>query len=503
MLRAFKIPPLVLFASVISIALAQLAEGTDLYFMAMMALTLLCIGAVYNMLEGLSTLSGMAFAAMGLRWVVISQIAKIAVLQPADKYLDNPGLTVSVYAVFFVSLVVGVYFYRNTHVRLPAVWEPRSSTHTIILYAVALPVGIVGEIIFNIYNNAYSNAESTTQYNSSRSIGLALAAFVLFSLVLAVDRRIRKTNGRHSFGLTAFVPWAFATFAGFINTQRELILEPTVLYFLACYFRRYRFRTRHFLALGCILAAFNFFISPLELYTRAAIRGERLQDRIYTSVHTLMTARWDQLQAAAEAAPLLNTDEGSDYYNLPGTKVLGRLSEIRMDSNLIAACATQHYGFTAIRIDLLEDIPRFLDKKKPDYGSADYLGRVAGVTGDLEVHSEPSFTMVSDSFGAFSWMGVVLVPLIVLPLTFRLYESMFDISRPWGTVALVSSVMLMPEGGVGRLVAIMLIRLPLYLIIASWTTGLITSLIPTRGDSAPAIRSVSPLPSEPEASPAD
>jgi hypothetical protein len=502
-LRAFKIPTLVLFPAVIAIAVAQIAEGTSLAYTAMMAVTLFCIGVVYNMLDGASTLSGITFAAMALRWVVISQIAKICLLQPADKYLDHPVLTAGVYAVFFVSLVAGVYFYRNVHVRLPQVWEPTTSSRMLILYWIALPVGIIGEIIYNIYNVVYSSNQNTPEFNSSRSIGLALTGFLLFSLVLALDRRIRDTDGRHSFGVAVFIPWAFASLAGFINTQREILLEPTLLYFLACYIRGYRFRVRHFVALASVGLAFNFFISPLELYTREAIRGANLRDRIYTSFHILMNARWDQIREAAAAAPLLNTDEGADYYNLPGTRVLGRLSEIRMDSNLIAACVTYHYGFAAMRIDLLEDIPRFLDKKKPDYDSADFLGRVSGVTGDLVTHSEPAFSMVSDSYGAFSWLGTVIFPLIVLPLTFRVWESMFDISRPWGTVALTSCVIFMAEGGVGRLVGSMLIRLPIYLFLASWTIGIVTSVIPTQGESKKSGATVLPSRGEPETAPAD
>jgi hypothetical protein len=502
-LRAYKIPTLVLFPAVIAIAVAQIAEGTSLAYTALMAVTLFCTGVIYNMLEGASTLSGITFAGMSLRWVIIGQIAKICLLQPADKYLERPVLTACVYAVFFVSLVAGVYFYRNVHVRLPQVWEPKTSSRMLILYWIALPVGIVGEVIFNIYNVAYSSSQTTAQYNSSRSIGLALTAFLLFSLVLAVDRRIRNTDGRHSFGVLAFIPWVFAGLAGFINTRRELVIEPTMLYFLACYMRSYRFRARHWIALVLAGAAFNLFISPLEIYTRAAIRGASLRDRIYTSFTILRNARWDQIQAASAAAPLLSTDEGADYYNLPGTKVLSRLSEIRMDSNLIAACSTYHYGFAAIRIDLLEDIPRFLYKKKPDYDSGDFLGRVAGVTGDLATHSDPNFSMVSDSFGAFSWIGAVIVPLIVLPLTFRLWESMFDISRPWGTVALTSCVMLMPEGGVGRLVGTILIRLPVFLFLASWIIGIATSVIPTQAEIKRSRATVLPPDSEPKASPAD
>lgn len=503
MLRAYKIPPLLILTVVLGIALAQVCEGTDLYFAALMSVTLLCIGVIYNMLEGLSTLSGITFAVITLRWVVISQIAKVVVLQPADKYLDNPDLTASVYAVFFLCLVAGVFFYRHLHVRLPAVWEPQTSARAMVLYAIALPVGIVGEVVFNIYNVVYDTSQGNAQYNNSRSIGLALTAFLLFALVLAVDQRIRRTDGKHSFGFAAFIPWAFVMLFGFINTQREVVVEPTALYLVTCYFRRYRFHTRHIVAIILFAGAFNFFVSPLELYTRNIIRGANFRDRIYLAFHTLETVQWSQVRAAAAAAPLLNNDEGADYYELPGTKVLSRLSEIRMDSNLIDACSNYHYGFQAIKIDLLEDIPRFLDKKKPDYDSSDFLGRVAGVTGDLAVHSQPAFTMVSDSFGAFSWFGVVTIPLVVLPFTFRLYESMFDISRPWGTVALLTCIMLMAEGGVGRLVAVLMLRMPIYLLLASWTVGFLTSIIPTQGESRRS-RPVGPsLPLAPEAAPAD
>lgn len=503
MLRAYKIPPLLIFTAVLGIAFAQLCEGTDLYFAAMMALTLLCIGFTYNLLEGLSTLSGITFATMTLRWVVISQIAKICVLQPADRFLDAPELTVSVYGVFFLCLLLGVFFYRHVHVRLPPIWEPQSSSRAMILYAIALPVGIVGEVIFNVYNIVYSDAKSTSDYNNSRSIGLALTGFLLFALVLAIDRRIRRTNGRHSFGIAAFIPWVAVMLFGFINTQRQTVVEPTALYFVACYFRRYRFRARHIVAAICFAILFDAFISPLELYTRTIIRGANFTNRIYLAFHTLENASWGEIEAAAAASSLLHNQEGSDYYELPGTRVLNRLSEIRMDSNLIAATASYHYGFESIKIDLLEDIPRVLDKHKPDYDSADFLGRVAGVTGDLVTHSSPAFTMVSDSFGSFGWFGVVVIALIVLPLTFRVYESMFDISRPWGTVALLTCVMWMPEGGAGRLVATLLLRSPLYLFLASWMVGILTSFIPTQGESTRSPRIEPSLPFEPGAAPAD
>ncbi len=155
-----------------------------------------------------------------------------------------------------------------------------------------------------------------------------------------------------------------------------------------------------------------------------------------------------------------------------------------MDSNLIAACADYHYGFEALKQDLLLQIPHFVDKNKPDYDSADFLGRVSGVSNNLQGNTEPAFTLVGDSFGAFGWLGVIAVALIAMPLTFRVYESMFDMTRPWGTVAMVTLVIMLPEGGLGRLVAVLLLRTTIYLLVASYVTAMLVRMIPVRGDSA-------------------
>ncbi len=263
-LPAFKISPLLLFATVTTVAIGQLVCGTGLYYTAMMAVTLFSIGIAYNMLGGISTMTGLAFALLALRLVVISQIAKILVFQSAEKYMVNPTLTVSVYAVFFATTVVGVFIYQGVRVPLPHPKEPGSSAQSMILYAVALPLGIIGTIIFNLNNVTYSYKQAT-EYNKAHSIGLAMSELLLFSIVVAIDHRIRKTGGRHSFSFAVFIPWLVGTLSGVINTQREAILAPTIVYFISCYFRGYLPRRRHYVAgvFGLL------FVCPCYLAVRA------------------------------------------------------------------------------------------------------------------------------------------------------------------------------------------------------------------------------------------
>ncbi len=179
------------------------------------------------------------------------------------------------------------------------------------------------------------------------------------------------------------------------------------------------------------------------------------------------------------------SEQLDEYYDRPGTYVLSRLSLIRADSNLIAACASGfHYGFTAIKIDILRVTPRFIYRNKPDHGSGYYMAGIVGYAGEAEIETFWNFSSISDSFGAFSWVGVVLFPLIVLPAIFIVYESMFDMSRPWGTVALGMGLLHIWGASMVSMLLI-LFKDPLSLIFLSWLvvgmTGPLTALGGDRG----------------------
>ncbi len=481
-LRAFKIPPTVLLTTVLLLAIGELVCGTSVQFVLMMVVTLLSIGLTYNMLGGLGSLSGLVFASLALRWVVISQFAKVLLLQAADSHMEVPVLTATVYAVFFISLATGVFLFGRVRLKLPRPIEPTTASDSTILYLIALPAGLAGVILFNISNVVYSNGVDTnTQFNSYHSLGVALELMLSFALVIAVDARIRKTGGRHSFGIAAFLPFAVMVLSGFINTVRSGFANPILFYLITCYFRGYRFRLRHFVGACCSVLLFIAFLSPLELYSRGVVAGLGMEERIYQSFYVLRTADWSQIRAATETSGLSSQDE--DYYGLDWTVVLSRVSRIRMDSNLVAAGARSHYGFSAIKTDLLVQVPHFLYRNKPEYGSADFLGRFSGVSADVAGNTEPAFTMVADSFAAFGWLGVVVTALVVVPLTFTVYESMFDMTKPWGTVALLSCAVGMGEGGLGVLLATALIRIPVELLLASYLLRLVTRFIPVRADT--------------------
>lgn len=492
MIRAFKLSPFVICTTVSLLVIGELASGTSLYFAAMMAIAMLSIGIAYNLLGGLATFGGMMFTSFALRTIVISQFAKVLLFEAADKNLEVPQLTISIFAVFYLSALVGIFLFGNMRFRLPKPMEPTSSAHSRGVYLVSLVVGLTATTAFEISTQAYGGG---TQYGGERSVGLAFAPLLLFSLVIAVDAHIRNTNGRHSFDLAAFIPWAAATLFGFIDTVRGTMLMPTIAYFAICYLRGYRFKKRHFATLGVVFLAFNYFIGPLELFTRNYSFGQPFNQRVYLAFHILATHHNPvELRNAAQQAA--ESGEGAvreQYYSRPGTYQLSRFSLIRADSTLISACSNGfHYGFTAINITLLQNIPAFLYKNKPrDVAGEDYLARVSGLGGDNPGVLHPAISAVADSYGAFGWMGVILVPFLFFPLTFIVYESMFDMQKPWGTVAFAIGVLGFGEVMVMRFVGI-IVRLPLLLVLLSFLVGGLVKMVPMRGDREVGLRAKSP-----------
>ena len=134
MLRSYKISPLSLIAVISCLMVGEIASGTSIYFVTMMAVAMLSIGLTYNLLGGLSTLSGMIFAMFALRTIVISQIAKVLLFEAADKNLEAPELTIYIYAMFYLSAFVGVLFLGKIRLRLPKPMEPTTIDQENIIY---------------------------------------------------------------------------------------------------------------------------------------------------------------------------------------------------------------------------------------------------------------------------------------------------------------------------------------------------------------------------------
>lgn len=474
----FTLSPLSLLCLVCFLFIGELVSGTDFYFASMAALAVLCACITYNLLGGLGSISGIAFTSFALNTLVISQVGKVLSLEPADKKLLVPQLTITVYAVYYFSLMVGTFLYAWVRLPLPRPVEQVTPAQSRYLYAASLVGGVVGTISFTVLNASGAAAQESFAHGVSRALALLLP----FALVLAVDGRIRSSGGRHCFGWAALWPTLVLMFVGFIGAGRSEFVEPLLIVLITGYLRGYHFRRRHYVGAIASIVVFFVFVSPFFLYSRGWRGAITIKEQTAVMVRILESApaQWQTIKNTVKVG-MTENDRTVSYFS--GGVTLNRLALIGPDSTLINACSHGfHYGFTALRLDFLAGVPRVLYKNKPDIGSNEYLGHLDGQEGDQFVTTNSTITPVGDSYGAFSWLGVVLFPLLVVPAIFVIYESMFDMSRPWGTVATVSLLFGLVGGSMGELIVGTMIREPIYILVISWGAAWCLRMIPMSGD---------------------
>ncbi len=475
MLSPHKIPSVALLSVVLLLSVGELVAGTSASFVAMMAVAMICIGITYNMLGGVSTISGIFFSAYALVTLVISQFAKVLLFEASDKDLEAPQLTIAIYMVFYLCVLVGIFLFGRIRLNLPKPLETETRSQIGLLYAVSVSVGLLAS------SGVLQGA--STQHSADRNFMLGFANLLLFSIVLAVVSRVRDSEGQHSFDLKVFFPWVVYMVLGFLGTSRSGIVIPNFLYFVTAYVSGYRFQRKHYIAAVLAIVALVVVISPVEMYLRQFREESSFRERNSVILqHFVTLPDWSTVKQASEVANQSAGDLGASYYDRPGTYVLSRVSMIRVDSVMISTCsAGYHYGFTGLKTDILMQVPYFLYKNKPESNSAGFLGHVTGVTSDDIENGYVSYSAISDSYGAFGWWGVVIFGLLAFPLIFIMYESMFDMSRPWGIIAmglLVSKGVGSSMGGLVELVT----RTPLEILFLSYLVVGIVRMIPGKAD---------------------
>jgi hypothetical protein len=76
-------------------------------------------------------------------------------------------------------------------------------------------------------------------------------------------------------------------------------------------------------------------------------------------------------------------------------------------------------------------------------------------------------------------------------MAFIVYESIFDFSRPWGTVALGMLLLTFSETSFSGLL-LLILRTPVYLVLLSYLVVGLVKMVPIRGDKATGLRPGSP-----------
>jgi cell division protein FtsW (lipid II flippase) len=262
--KQYKLSPFILVIAIAFLAIGEALAGTSVYFVAMMASTMLCIGITYNILGGLGSIGGIAFSIFALNTFVISQFAKVILFESAIQNLEAPQLTITVYLLFYFSVMVGTFVFGRARLPLPKALEPSTDKQMNLMYLFSLVVGTLATFIFAGGELLTGGGDEGT----SHSFAVGFQGLLLFAVVLAVQSRLRRSNGLHSVDMKVLIPWIVLIVFGLLNTERAGVIRPAFAYALTCHLNGFEFKRKHYIWAVAGIVAFVTIISPYFIYER-------------------------------------------------------------------------------------------------------------------------------------------------------------------------------------------------------------------------------------------
>jgi hypothetical protein len=394
----------------------QVLSGTDPVFAILIFLFTVIAGVAFNVAGGLTTTAGVGLTMLALKIVLISQVAKVVFWQPADSYLELPLTTAAVLVVGIASLLLGLILagdvrrYRGV---LPTFDDPRS------LLIAAVVSGLIGGLC-NLYVFVSGVDSGVGEIKTGGGLGIArqLMLCTPLSVIFATAHTIVRSGRTRSISPLVVAMLVAALAIALTAGTKQGVFEPILYYVLACIAWRFPLRRTHFMVLVGSLAFALFVAWPVmqtfKFVAPTASFGERVE--LARNALENMSSVSDFKEAKEGIEDVIASDRylRFSYY---GRYIgwLDRFSLIEQDDELILATHQQgETGWETIIHAFRSLVPSFIDPDKPKYNTAGFLGKRIDAVGDDDENTQIAFGIVAESFCAFSWLGVLVLPAVLM-----------------------------------------------------------------------------------------
>lgn len=411
-----------LIAGASALFLLQVASGTSQFFAELIFLFIVLSGVTVNALGGLNTLTGLCVAALSLKVVVISQITKVFLWEPADARLDVPIETAGVLVVGMVALCFAALLTSLIRFRKPLLVTEinRDSLRdlSIILTAIGFVVTL-GTILLG--GGEEGGLRVGGIVGILRQFGFCLG----FSIGVGTVYTIVASNGGRCFSLFNGIPFCVSFLYGVLYASKQGMLEPFLYVALAAAAFRYAIRPMHILLAISFLVFAAMILFPFGQSARNAVRGYGLADTIkesglFMKEHFGSVEGFQQMLAADVDAP--PEQDFFNYYEKP-LGMLERMSLIKMVDLLTAASIEQgDSGWDNVTHGFKMMVPRFLYPAKPVWNTGQVLAHKVGMLADDDESTQVSFGFIADAFSAFGWWGAAIIPFVIGVGFFTVYK---------------------------------------------------------------------------------
>ena len=436
-------PPLYWLGAALLLLVLQLLSGTGPVYALLVFALLFATYTGVRWAGGLNTLFGLMIFYLLLQHVLIAQIAKVIFWEPADSTLRRPIETMGVYAVGMASLAIGVRLANRFRFRKQPLLlaETRPSR----LFWLSLLCTIFSTALMLAIRTVGASAETGGAVQGG-ILGPLKQLSLLGPLAIASGTAylIKSSGGRRSFGLLVGIPIVVQTAIAVVNTAREYIVVPTLIYIVTCIAFRYRFRPKHYAVflIGGFVA--NYIIFPYALTARH-LHSSSFEKDVSQAGGMLADLLQDPFkyrdQVDQHEAIKSRAESQFDYYR-HGSPTLYRYTIIMYVDGIVDATLSRgETEWTTITPGFLASLPRFINPDKPFVN-----------TGNLLSHREPGLILnkkdattgitlgfFGDAFSSFGWLGISLIPGLIIMSLMTLFRLVVD-DRLWGNVLMISLI---------------------------------------------------------------
>ena len=403
--------------AIVLLLVLQLWSGTDPAFALLVALFCSLTYLAVKEAGGPATTTGFCIVYLAVQNVLVSQVAKVILWDPADHKLIHPLVTMGVYDRTLAGIYLAAVASRRlgTTRRRP-LFAPITDPERLKWIAwVSTALFVAGSVSI-----ARGSADPGTGEHQYGGLSGIVGQFNLIGIAVASGTAymITASKGRRSIGLVNLISIGFTFLSGIIGASREGITSAVVLYFVTCFMFRFRFRFIHYAVLIGGICFAQYILFPYALYARGVVRTPDMQKNIQLASGALLDVISDPLRYQTLPEKTSYDSQVSRvylYYDKPRS-TLDRFTLIKATDALVDATLRDGtVGMDNITPGFLMPIPRSLYPDKPFFSVSNQLAhREPGLVGKNDHSTGITTGFAGDAFSSYGWAGAFVLPFLLM-----------------------------------------------------------------------------------------
>ena len=420
----------------------EIATGTDIFFALLMALFLVLFTGAVNRGGGLYYASGAYIFFNGVLLVILGMTYKVFLLEPAESHLQAPITTMLVYCGGMASMWLAVAASKKLTPRR-GLLSSFVSQQTMMQSAIGC--FLLGNFFIVIFGGSYQGAGS---------VGAAISEtnrFPQFAIMLATTYEIRVSNGRRAWNWVVITELIILFGLGVISSSKEGMFLGPVTWMVTAIAAGYNFKPRLLIVAGSFAFFMLYYMVPYSQYVRnfRDKEGSRAANQAVALEYIFRLNDVRELYLTEYEDPTIYTRGPHLYDRSQG--LVDRLTAIAMDDALVDRTAQGFvFGLWPTYHGVLNTVPTFLWKNKPQFFTGNEYGRELGVLSVDDLSTGIAFSPEADVFHQAKWFGIFVVMPLVCFVYFLANDSFAGSVKdsPWPLLLVILATHLAPEGGI-------------------------------------------------------